>query len=105
MDCEQAMRELTIEEWANRVAVASVGDIRIMLHGMESRAYRKGRKSMTPVAESFERAYRYALIALERKDLPPEACPGGEDASVLLSAAKEAAASGYRDWFGQDESA
>ncbi len=80
-----AAREMTAEEWAERLVGRSREDIAIALRAAEARGRREGQRALRSAADHFETAYRYAVNA----SVP------GADKSDLLQSADTFAAMGY----------
>lgn len=88
---EIAAREMTAQEWAEKIAGLGVDQIAIALRAAEQRGERKGRSQLDGAVWHFETAYRYAVNA--SKCVAP--CP---DAADLLESAETFARIGYDEW-------
>ena len=86
---EMAAREMTPQEWAERLTGASVDEIAMALGVAEARGKAKGRQSLEGAVSHFETAYRYAVNA----NRP------GADAKDLLASAETFAKIAYDEWF------
>lgn len=84
-----AAREMTFEEWAQRLVGSSADEIAVALRGAEARGHRRGRDSLSGATNHFEVAYRYAVNASRP----------GADAEDLLASAKVFADIAYGEWF------
>lgn len=75
---DQAFREMTIEEWSERIVGKSKGEIAVALSAAEQRGRRTGQRHLRSAVYHYEVAYRYARNA---SDL------GANKADLLESAA------------------
>ena len=80
-----AAREMTPEEWAERLVGASADDIAVAIASAIERGRCKGRKELQGAVDHFEVAYRYAINASR----------AGADASDLLASAETMANIAY----------
>lgn len=85
---EMAAREMTAQEWAEKIAGLGVDQIAIALRAAEQRGERKGRAQLEGAVSHFENAYRYAVNASKR----------GADGADLLESAETFARIGYDEW-------
>lgn len=84
---DTACREMTADEWADRLVDADKSAIAAALTAAEARGRRKGQNDLRPAADHFEVAYRYAVNAHR----------AGADSSDLLASAETFARIGYEE--------
>ena len=82
---EMAARDMTTDEWADRIVGKGRDDIAIALAAAEARGKRAGLRAMRAAADHFETAYRYAVNAHSP----------GADAADMLASAETMAGIGY----------
>lgn len=99
---EQAMREMTADEWAAIVVGKSQDEIAVALKAAEGRGYRSGRHSLEGAVHHFEIAYRYAAGAQDRIGKSFEGMAEAEYVADAFEAAKIMAKIAYEEWLGED---